>query len=228
MTYFDLTGQRFTRLLVVTRAPKSATVYVRWHCVCDCGRKSIVNSQDLRTGHTKSCGCLRDEKITARATTHGMSKTTIYAIYRGVLNRCYNSHVKAYKDYGGRGITVCDRWISGEGDIIGFECFVADMGPRPSAKHSVERENPNGNYEPENCHWALPIEQGNNKRNTRWVVYRGQEMALCDAVRAAGSVIHYEAAAIRIKIGWTVERAVETPRLHESHATKYWRSKRAA
>lgn len=209
----DLIGNRFSRLLVLERAPYGNTSHVMWRCLCDCGQETINTSQSLRAGHTKSCGCAKAELCRQRATIHGGYKSAEYAIYQGVLNRCRNEKVQSFPFYGGRGVTVCGRWQAGEGGSTGFECFLADMGPRPSPGHSIERDDPDGDYSPENCRWATGEEQANNKRNTRWVLYLGREMSVADAVRLAGSIVHRETAAHRIKCGWDVVTAVETPRL---------------
>lgn len=199
----DLTGKQFGRLTVVSQAPHDVKLRrVRWHCVCSCGCSTIVFGLSLRSGHTKSCGCLKRDN--APAYIHGRTGTTEHKIWLGMLARCENPNVKIFSLYGGQGISVCERWHS-------FEHFLADMGPRPSPDHSLDRIDPHRNYEPSNVRWASPLQQANNKRNTRWVTYRGKVLSLCDAVRAGGSVIHYQAAANRIAHGWTVEEAVETP-----------------
>ena len=136
-----------------------------------------------------------------------------YGIWTGMLNRCRNPKLKCYELYGGRGIKVCEAWKK-------FEVFFRDMGPRPSAKHSLERIDANGDYEPGNVRWATHLEQCNNRRATRFVIYKGRRTALTDAVRAAGSVIHYETAWIRIRTGWPVDVALETPRTRESPNSK--------
>lgn len=140
----------------------------------------------------------------------GYSNTAMYRVWRDIINRCENPNRRFYPIYGGRGITICARWRHS------FQTFVADVGPRPSLKHSIDRIDNDGNYEPSNVRWATRTEQVNNRRNTRFVEYRGQRMPLTDAVRAAGSVIHREAAWIRIKTGWPAEQALETPRTCES------------
>lgn len=138
-----------------------------------------------------------------------------------MISRCENPNVKAYPSYGGRGVKVCDRWRHGEGTKHGVECFIEDMGLRPSPSHSLDRfPNVDGNYEPGNVRWEEKLAQANNKVRTRYVIYHGEKMSLCDAVRVAGSVIHREAAWVRIQHGWTVEKAVETPRLKESPNSK--------
>jgi hypothetical protein len=218
----DLTGKRFARLAVIARAPSGNNWQVRWLCVCDCGSQKVVASTHLRRGLTKSCGCYMRDRNSEVHSVHGKSKTQEHAIWCGMLTRCSNPSVSIYYLYGGRGISVCEKW---KGDFL---AFFSDMGPRPSKRHSVERRDPNGNYEPGNCYWATRAQQVNNRRCTRFVEYRGRRMALTDAVRAAGSVIHYEAAWIRIKTGWTPERALETPRLMESPASEAARRRRAS
>ena len=144
-----------------------------------------------------------------------------YGIWNGMLNRCRNPNVKCFPLYGGRGIKVCEEWKK-------FENFYRDMGSRPSPKHSLDRIDGNGNYEPGNVRWATTIEQANNRRHTRFVIYRGKRMALNNAVRLAGSVIHYESAWIRITSGWSVEHAIETPRTKESNGSKERRQFKAS
>lgn len=160
--WIDLTGQRFGRLTVVRRAGSDKHKHRLYECVCDCGAELHVISLSLKRGTTKSCGCLRNDVTRERATTHGHSAgykfTTEFMCYRGMKKRCTNENNKSYKDYGGRGIKVCDRWLES------FENFYADMGSKPSPKHSIDRIDVDGNYEPLNCRWATAEEQVRNKR----------------------------------------------------------------
>jgi hypothetical protein len=151
----DLAGQRFSRLLVLSEAEGRANSKVRWLCRCDCGALTIVASSNLRNGHIRSCGCLK--KGSRNAVTHGREGTTEYNSWRSMLRRCRNPKAANYRFYGGRGVTVCERWLS-------FEGFFADMGEKPSARHSLDRINTYGNYEPSNCRWATPSEQASNRR----------------------------------------------------------------
>lgn len=128
-----------------------------------------------------------------------------YRVWIDMRRRCRDPKLRNYPNYGGRGIAVCDRWQT-------FENFYADMGPRPSKRHSIDRHPDNdGNYEPGNCRWATREEQRNNMRNNRWVEYRGRRMSLRDAIRSAGDVIEKSAAWRRLDLGWSIEMAVETP-----------------
>ncbi len=218
MKVIDLVGKQFGSLLVERRSNKNSRFrQPLWHCICNCGNKVVVLGQSLRTGHSTSCGCRTKEIIRQKAKIHGKSNTPEHKIWLGMLSRCNDQGSNVYRYYGGLGISICDRWQFGENGKHGFECFLEDVGPKPSSNHSIDRIDPFGNYEPANCRWVTQLQQMNNRRNTRWVIYRGKEMALCDAVRAAGNIIHYEAAWIRIsKCGWTVSDAIETPRLHLS------------
>lgn len=143
---------------------------------------------------------------------HGWSERPEYWAWAKIVQRCTNPNCKSYKNYGARGIRICDRWLHGENGDTAFVCFIADVGERPSAKHSIDRINNDGHYEPGNVRWATKVEQENNKRDNRYVLYRGQRMSLSQATRAAGSIVSPSAAWPRIyKRGWSVELAVETP-----------------
>lgn len=139
-----------------------------------------------------------------RTPVHGQCATREYAIWAGMLSRCRNPNRDGYANYGGRGVAVCERWNK-------FESFIADMGPAPSRRHSLDRIDGDGDYEPGNCRRATTVQQANNRKNTRMVSYRGRLMPLTEAVRLGGCVIHPQAAWRRIEAcGWTVEAAIET------------------
>lgn len=163
----DMIGQRFGRLLVVRRAGSRRRKAV-WSCRCDCGNDHEVVGQDLRAGKSHSCGCLQRELISARKTTHGATTTAghwpEWGVWRQMLNRCYRPATASFRNYGGRGIRVCDRWRHGADGQTGFECFVADVGRRPGPSLQIDRIDNDGDYEPGNCRWVTAKQQAANRR----------------------------------------------------------------
>ena len=170
----DLVGKKFGKLTVLSQVKeRSINRAVFWVCKCDCGKKSKVSGNHLKSGHTKSCGCLYNPEMN---TKHGYNRRgnvrPEYTIWNSMKYRCYNPKYKEYDLYGGRGIKVCKEWLDS------FENFIKDMGDRPSGKHSIERINTNGNYEPSNCKWATVVEQARNRRSNRWIEFKGKKMIL--------------------------------------------------
>lgn len=207
----DLTGKRFGLWTVIERASSAPKGQARWLCRCECGAGRIIGSQCLRRGKSRSCGCGKARHIRERLSTHGLTRSPEYFAWRNMINRCENPKVKEFKWYGGRGIRICRRWRRGEEGSGGFECFLADVGLRPSPEHSLDRLDNDSGYEPGNVRWASGEDQQNNRRNNRRVVYRGQTMALRAAVRLAGDVVAFRLADGRVRRGWPVDEAVETP-----------------
>jgi len=147
--FVDLTSQRFGKLVVIERV-QNQRHQPMWKCQCECGSTPIIRGAQLRSGITRSCGCLK--------TKHGMSKSYLYKCWQQMKQRCTNFNSEDWRDYGGRGITVCERWLDS------FENFYEDMGHRPTSNHSIDRIDNNGNYEPSNCRWATASQQQFNKR----------------------------------------------------------------
>lgn len=154
----ELLGKRFGRLIVVSNCGSNKYKSKLWFCKCDCGEYLIALGGSLNHGGTKSCGCLR--RKLAHRITHGKINTPEYGVWGSMKSRCLNNKHNAFNNYGGRGITVCKRWLK-------FENFIIDMGKRPSNKHTIERINNNGNYEPKNCKWSTYVENIRNRRKNK-------------------------------------------------------------
>lgn len=161
----ELTGLLFTRWTVVHRAENNARGRAQWFCRCECGTERVVLGSHLASGRSRSCGCLSADSASKRAsqrnakhghTTRGYSSPE-YVSWCSMLNRCKHPCVNGYEYYGGRGITVCERWRD-------FRNFLSDMGLKPSPKHTIDRIDPNGHYTPDNCRWSTPKEQRHNQR----------------------------------------------------------------
>lgn len=159
MTIFDI-GQKAGLLTIIAELPKGPKYQQRYLVRCDCGIEKAVRGGDLRPGHTISCGCHARQAAVTHGETRRGRRTAEWRCWIGIKQRCYDSNHRNFTNYGGRGIKICDRWREN------YEQFLADMGRRPSAKHSIDRIDVNGNYEPGNCRWATSSEQRRNQRNS--------------------------------------------------------------
>lgn len=174
----DLVGQKFGRLIVIKfDAIKKGRAH--WLCICECGNEKIVASGDLRSGHTKSCGCFRKELSIERLTTHGMCSTRIHQIWENIRRRCNDANNQDYKSYGDRGITYCEEWNS-------FEVFYKDMKEGYSDNLTIDRINNDGDYCKENCRWATATEQANNRRTNKLLQYESKIFTLANLARHLG------------------------------------------
>lgn len=178
----DIAGLKFGRLTVIRHVgfhERMAT----WLCVCDCGNEHVAPGVRIRSGNTKSCGCLRADHMRdlPKHATHGATrnkrKTTEYTIWASMKNRCERPAHPSYRRYGGRGITVCAEWQND------FAAFLAHVGPRPSTRHSLDRINNARGYEPGNVRWATIVEQMQNTSANRFITVAGQTMTIAEARR---------------------------------------------
>jgi hypothetical protein len=209
----NLAGQKFGRLTVIKRAENNSFNRPRWICKCDCGNYSIVSSSHLKSNHTKSCGCLQKEiRILSNINNkngviHGKHNTRLYRIYENMKQRCYNSNNKDYKNYGGRGITVCDEW---KNDFMNFYNWAMENDYRDDL--TIDRINNNGNYESNNCRWVTVKEQANNRRNNHFITYNGKTQSITkwsNELNLSKAMLYY-----RLNHNWNIEKALITSSIH--------------
>lgn len=201
----QLDGQVFGRLTVIRRAGSRGGRVV-WVCMCECGSTVEVVSHALTSGHTKSCGCWRDERNRGTQPKHGHARrgtklTPTYKTWQAMMTRCYNQNVASFKDYGERGITVCDGWHL-------FENFLAYMGERPEGMTLDRIDNDKG-YAPDNCRWATPTTQARNTRANYIVDFRGERMTQIEFAERIG--MKQVTVSWRLRNGWTPEQVATTP-----------------
>lgn len=194
----DLRGQVFGRLVVIAETARTTkTGGVKWLCQCACGNQTTVRSYDLGRV-TNSCGCLRQEIVGKQFSKHGQSKSKAYNAWSNITDRCTNPNNKDFHHYGGRGIQVCERWRNS------FEAFLLDMGQPPSSKHSIDRIQVDGNYEPSNCRWATQKEQTRNMRKSHMLTWEGKTQCIsawAEELNVPRHLFHS-----RLKLGWSIEK----------------------
>lgn len=199
-------GEKFNRLTVVAEAARDKAYRRKLLVRCDCGTEKIVDQDALRTGKTKSCGCLQRYVLLQRSVIHGFNRQggrkRLYSIWATMLSRCRDQNCSTYYKYGARGIAVCERWSK-------FENFLADMGEPPTAKHTLDRKDNLGNYEPGNCRWATAIEQQNNTRRNRVLTLLGQSDTVANWCRRLG--LKPGTVSYRVHHGWSDEKALLVP-----------------
>lgn len=185
-------GERFGRLVVTGGAPSG-----RVTCQCDCGTICEKLPSNLRGGKTKSCGCIRKERN--NHTTHGGTGTLTHKRWRTMRRRCTDMNLPGYANYGGKGISVCERWQS-------FPAFLEDMGECPSADMTIDRIDPAGNYEPGNCRWATKLQQARNTTANRVLEFDGRRMCVAEWADEIG--IKSQAILNRLRYGWSIEKTL--------------------
>lgn len=202
--FIDLTGQKFNRLTVIKRIKPDYPT--SWECCCSCGNTVIVTTNSLRSKKTQSCGCLRRELGAKMLTTHGMYGSPEHRAWRHMKERCCNPNTKDFKNYGGRGITVCNEWRKS------FMAFFNHVGKKPSPKHSIDRINNDGNYEPSNVRWADRKTQNNNSRRNYLITIDGITKNIAQWAEARG--ISRLTICNRLHMGWSPEKSVLHPVRH--------------
>lgn len=202
----DLTGRKFGRLKVIEFShSKNRRSY--WLCLCSCGNKKAIRSDQLTGGRTKSCGCLNIDKLKlGRNHSHGYSKTKLYAVYYAMRARCYSKTNKDFNRYGGRGIKICEEWLGKEG-FLTFRSWALQNGYKEGL--SIDRIDVDGDYEPNNCRWVDFKTQSRNKSNNRKIKINGIEKCLIEWCESFG--ISRSTVKDRMRNGWTELDAITTP-----------------
>lgn len=202
----DLIGKRIGRLVVLGQNGRAKDGRILLKCKCDCGNETNVRVHELRTGNTRSCGCIAKEKTSVRNTKHGLSDKRVYTLWRGILSRCENKNDPCYPNYGGRGISMCKEWHRFEN----FAKWAYSNGfseEKGRKEQSIERKDVNGNYKPSNCCFATMKEQSNNKRNNRNIYCRGEVHTLSEWSDITG--VNRATIAYRLDKGLSAEEALE-------------------
>lgn len=203
----DLTGKTFGHWTVLGLDGWTDRGVKLWRCRCVCGTEKPVSATSLPNGASISCGCIRDALTAIRSTKHGNAKrsgrSAEYKAWQDMMKRCFCMDTKNYNDYGGRGITVCERWKTASN-------FIRDMPKKPDCKFSLGRINNNGNYEPGNVEWQTDRQQSRNTRRNRMITFNGETMCLTDMAEKFG----FSEAIIRKRLnrGWSVQRSLTTPK----------------
>lgn len=179
----DLSGQKFNKLLIVERRGSDKLGHTLWLCKCDCGNYKICRGDKVKTGKIKSCGCSNQQQ------DHGLCHTRLYKIFEGMKSRCYNKSCSNYKNYGARGIQICDEWLT---DFVKF--YAWSMEHKYQDGLTIERINVDGNYEPSNCCWVTLLEQQHNKTNSIILEYNGKSLCIndwADTLHISASTLYY-------------------------------------
>lgn len=203
MKKVDITGNKYGRLTVLSWHGHNNQKQRTWLCRCDCGTERIVTGSSLTTGNTTSCGCYSREATSLTFKKHGLTKTYIHRVWTGMKSRCHNPKTDKYSRYGGRGITVCDRWQY-------FENFLADMGMPPFPKAEIDRKDNNGNYEPSNCSWVTKKTNGRNTSTNVYWTFNGETKCITEWAETLGIGVSSLQARVS-RLGWSIEKALTEP-----------------
>ena len=198
----DYVGKKFGMLTVISPAYHNKKWF--YNCKCDCGNEKIVDRNSLKYKHTISCGCYAKTHFGKDNVIHGMTRTRIFRIWCGMKSRCYNENSKKYPNYGARGIIICDDW---KNDFMAFYKWATNNGY--SDNLSIDRIDVNGNYEPSNCRWSTNKEQANNRTTNKFITYNGETKTILEWADITG--VNYYALIRRLKSGWSIEKAFNTP-----------------
>lgn len=201
----NLIGQRFNRLVVQQFAGYTPKHHAQWVCLCDCGNTKVIKAASFLRGNIKSCGCMLKEMYAAsKGRKNGNRHKPLWRLWRGMIGRCHNPNASNYKNYGGRGIFVCDEWRHS------YEKFILDAGERPSNYYSLDRIDVNLGYSKENCRWATAKEQQNNRRCNHVIEFRGEKKTITEWADGLGLT----ATALRLRLTagcWDLDVAMTTP-----------------
>lgn len=205
MRFIDITGKKFGRLTALYRL-HNVNCKTKWLCICECGNLKEITTNSLQGGKTKSCGCYRKEITTKHGkenSKHGKYKTRLYDLWAHMKYRCNNKNYHHYRDYGARGIRVCSEWSN---DFQAFYDWAINNGYKENL--SIDRINVNGNYEPSNCRWVDMKTQQRNRRNTRYIVYKGETRCLnewCEILNLNRNTVYDRI----YRLHWPIEKAFE-------------------
>lgn len=205
----NLVGMKFGRLTVLERADdrvnKKGKHSIMWKCLCECGNIKVISRNSLLSHNVQSCGCLRAEKTRERRFRHGLRNTQLYRAWSNIKTRCYNPKKDTYAYYGGKGITMCQEWLN---NFMAFYNWSMNNGYKKGL--TIDRLNPNGNYEPSNCRWVTASQQQNNKLNNHIIEYNGEIHTLAEWSSLLN--LNYGTLHRRIQyLNWSIEKAFTTP-----------------
>lgn len=213
-TYNNLIGKIFGELQIIYQIENDKNGHSKFRCKCNCGKEINVLLSNLKRGHTKSCGCKKGNMISKKKETHGKTHTKLYKIWNNIKQRCFNKNNSRYKDYGARGIKICDDWLN---DFTSFYNWSMSNGYKDNL--TLDRIDNNGNYEPNNCRWTTYKEQNNNKRNNHLLTYNKETHTITEWSKILG--IHYTCLRNRILKKYPQELIFYKGKIPEGVLKKY-------